>query len=110
MEFCNKCGSLMLPKKTQKSIVLICRKCGHRKTLRKNEDFKISTKTLKKEEGLVIVDKRSQKETLPVTTVQCPKCENTQAEWWVQQTRSGDEPPTRFFRCTKCSHVWREYQ
>jgi len=25
------------------------------------------------------------------------------------QTRAADEPPTRFYRCTKCGHTWREY-
>ncbi|MEM4865380.1 MAG: hypothetical protein QXY09_02690 [Acidilobaceae archaeon] len=25
------------------------------------------------------------------------------------QTRAADEPPTRFYRCTKCGYTWREY-
>ena len=110
MEFCEKCGSLMFPKKTEKGISLQCRKCGHKKYIRKNESFKFSTVSSKKSAEIVVVDKKAQKETLPVTTVQCPKCDNTEAYWWVQQTRSGDEPPTRFFKCTKCNHIWREYQ
>lgn len=110
MEFCEKCKSLMVPKKTEKGIVLVCRRCGHRKYIRKNESFKFSTVSSKKGSEVIVVDKKSQKEMLPVTTAQCPKCDNTQAVWWTQQTRSGDEPPTRFFKCTKCGHVWREYQ
>ncbi len=111
MEFCPKCGSLMVPKKTKTgNTVLVCRKCGYRKTLKKQEDFKISSQNIKKEEGLIIVDKRSEKEILPVATVTCPKCGYNKAEWWLQQTRSSDEPPTRFFRCLKCKHVWREYE
>jgi len=44
----------------------------------------------------------------PVTDkVECPKCGNTQAFWWITQTDSADEPSTQFFRCTKCSHTWR---
>ena len=39
----------------------------------------------------------------------CPKCKNNQAVWWLLQTRSGDEPPTQFYRCTKCAQTWREY-
>jgi DNA-directed RNA polymerase subunit M len=31
------------------------------------------------------------------------------AYFWTQQTRGADEPETRFFKCTKCSHTWREY-
>ena len=44
----------------------------------------------------------------PVTdAVECPKCGNKQAFWWIVQTDSADEPSTQFFRCTKCSHTWR---
>ena len=39
----------------------------------------------------------------------CKKCENTEAYFWTLQTRSADEPETRFFKCTKCSTVHREY-
>ncbi|MCK4973458.1 MAG: transcription factor S, partial [Candidatus Heimdallarchaeota archaeon] len=28
---------------------------------------------------------------------------------WMVQTRSADESPTRFFRCTACGETWREY-
>ena len=47
--------------------------------------------------------------TLPTTKVTCPKCGNTKAEWWLQQTRSADEAETRFLRCLECKHTWREY-
>ena len=40
---------------------------------------------------------------------ECPKCKNNKAVWWLLQTRSGDEPPTQFYRCTKCAQTWREY-
>ncbi|RLG10996.1 MAG: transcription factor S, partial [Thaumarchaeota archaeon] len=39
----------------------------------------------------------------------CPKCGNREAYYWAVQTRSADEPMTRFFRCTKCGYTWREY-
>jgi DNA-directed RNA polymerase subunit M/transcription elongation factor TFIIS len=40
-------------------------------------------------------------------SVECPKCGNRQAFWWIVQTDSADEPSTQFFRCTKCNHTWR---
>ena len=45
----------------------------------------------------------------PIVDAECPKCGNMKAEYWEIQTRSADEPPTRFHRCTKCRHTWREY-
>jgi transcription factor S len=48
-------------------------------------------------------------EMLPTTKVRCPECNNDEAGFWMQQTRAGDEPETRFFKCTKCKHTWREY-
>jgi DNA-directed RNA polymerase subunit M len=48
-------------------------------------------------------------ETRPVIEARCPECEHNEAYYWTQQTRSADEPETRFFKCTKCSHTWREY-
>ncbi len=46
-----------------------------------------------------------------VSTVdeQCPKCGYGKATWFMQQTRGGDEPTTRFYRCVRCRHTWREY-
>jgi DNA-directed RNA polymerase subunit M len=31
LEFCDKCGALMLPKKKDGKTVLVCRECGHEK-------------------------------------------------------------------------------
>jgi DNA-directed RNA polymerase subunit M/transcription elongation factor TFIIS len=39
--------------------------------------------------------------------VECPKCGNHEAYWWMVQTDTADEPSTQFFRCTKCNHTWR---
>lgn len=44
----------------------------------------------------------------PVTEAECPKCKNSQAQWWSKQTRASDEPETRFFKCTACKHTWRD--
>jgi DNA-directed RNA polymerase subunit M len=47
---------------------------------------------------------------LPIVDAKCQKCGNRQAYHWEQQTRAGDEPATRFYRCTSCKHTWREYK
>lgn len=33
----------------------------------------------------------------------CPESGNTKAYWWIEETDSGDEPSTQFFRCTECN-------
>jgi DNA-directed RNA polymerase subunit M/transcription elongation factor TFIIS len=43
MEFCEKCGALMLPHKEEgkKTITLKCRECGHEKTVRSPPEYKV---------------------------------------------------------------------
>jgi DNA-directed RNA polymerase subunit M len=50
-----------------------------------------------------------QLEMHPKVKIICEKCGNNAAYFWTQQTRAADEPETRFFKCTKCKHTWREY-
>ena len=65
-------------------------------------------KSTKKSQEMLVLEKESTH--LPETDIECPECGHKRAYWHVQQTRASDEPPTRFYRCIKCSHVWREYQ
>jgi DNA-directed RNA polymerase subunit M len=108
MEFC-KCGGLMIPKKSGSSVVLICRNCGKKKGC-KEKKFKISAFSGDKKGKIIVIDKKANIDVLPKTNVPCPKCDNKEAYWWMQQMRAADEAPTRFFKCTKCEHVWREYE
>ena len=41
--------------------------------------------------------------------IDCEKCHNQEGVWWTFQTRSADEPETKFYRCIKCNHTWRDY-
>ncbi len=104
MEFCPKCGGLMVVKGNK----LVCTKCGYEKRLNKKVNTVISEKIKKNEEVLVIEDEE-EKKLYPKTKIICPKCGNDEAFWWVQQTRAADEPPTMFYKCTKCGYTWREY-
>jgi len=48
--------------------------------------------------------------TRPTTDKECGKCgEEKVHEWWMEQTRASDEPPTRFYECTECGNVHKEY-
>jgi DNA-directed RNA polymerase subunit M len=110
MDFCDKCGGLFIPKKSKTKVMLICRRCGKKKYAKGKKSMKLTVSTVKKVKKIVVVSKKQKFEALPKTTAQCPKCENSKAFWWMQQTRAADEAPTRFHKCTKCGHVWREYE
>ena len=104
MIFCKKCGSMVIPKKINGKTVAEC-SCGYVDT--SGEDVKFTSKS-KKEEINVEVREDSD-ERLPICEMKCEKCGNDKVYFWEIQTRASDEPPTRFYRCTKCKQTWREY-
>lgn len=65
------------------------------------------TERKKKIADIAVVEKRP--DNLPITDYDCKECKNGKAFFWTMQTRSSDEPETRFYKCTKCGHVNREY-
>ena len=81
-----------------------CGKCGYQKEAGKKEGI-MTKKNV--ERDLAVLDNVTG--TLPTADEECPKCGNRKAYWVLRQTRGADEPETRIFRCTKCSHSWREY-
>ena len=46
---------------------------------------------------------------LPTANVECQKCGHKKAFFWTKQTRAGDEPETKFYKCEKCARTWRDY-
>lgn len=96
--FCPKCGSMLIPKAGK----LVCGTHG---------PVRASGKLSEKGESKVKNVKAAAKdiEVHPKTEEKCPKCKNEIAYYWTVQTRSIDEAPTKFFRCTKCGHQWKEY-
>ncbi|KXB03381.1 DNA-directed RNA polymerase subunit M [candidate division MSBL1 archaeon SCGC-AAA261G05] len=106
MEFCPKCGSLMYPKKGEDKVELVCLSCGHKEKASDSEEYRLVKEGKRKEAPPVV---EGGQEGLPKTKETCPECGHDEAYWWMQQTRGADEPTTRFYRCVKCNHVWREY-
>ncbi|MEM4714211.1 MAG: transcription factor S [Candidatus Nanoarchaeia archaeon] len=104
MEFCPKCGTLMILGKTY----AICPKCKKKVKIKTKE--KVMKEKLESPHAKLI--KKTPKEieaTYPTTNAICPKCGNKTAYWWMQQILDGeDEPETQFFRCTRCKHTWRK--
>jgi len=107
LEFCPTCNCILLMDHKKK--VLSCRKCGYKKAAGKSEDQKV-TVSLDRKETVIVKDDHRGDETLPTTKTECASCGNTQAFYWMMQTRGADEPSTRFYRCTKCGKTWREYE
>ncbi|HLF53832.1 MAG TPA: transcription factor S [Candidatus Nanoarchaeia archaeon] len=103
--FCPKCGSILLPKKEGSKKLLAC-SCGYKTSDVQNTKIR---ETITKKALPVEVISKGELETLPKTKVQCPKCGHSMAYYWLVQTRAGDEPETKFLRCEKCSHTWRDY-
>ncbi len=101
----------MHPVKKDGKVELVCMRCGRKEKIKDGENFKITEKIEHDaaKDSIPVVDQESQVQKHPTTTIECPKCGNDTAEWWTMQTRSSDEPETRFYRCTKCKHTWREY-
>jgi len=97
--FCPECGSILVNKKGK----LVCSNCG-----KEFKSGKIRDSHVKKNSKSVKVAKENP-EIHPKTKAKCPKCGNDEAYFWVVQTRAADEPPTRFYKCTKCGYIWREY-
>lgn len=115
LEFCPKCGSRLIIKKSQVGedveIVLACSKCNYEGQRAGKIRPKLSE--LKKnniEKSVTVITKEDQKmRTLPTLRVECPKCGNNLVYVWQVQTRGGDESSTQFMRCTKCEYTFREY-
>ena len=112
MEFCPNCGSLLVTKKTETEVTLVCAKCGYVKGADLKAESKVGGKVIKHnlQEQMTVIGKEDQVSTMPTMRMECPKCGNMLVFVWQVQTRGGDEASTQFFRCTKCKGVWREYK
>ncbi len=103
MLFCPKCGSLLKPKIEGNKKFLIC-SCGYKA---ETEGVHLKETVTKQTQKVEVAEEKM--DALPKTFAECPKCGNKEAYWWMVQTRAADEAATRFLRCTKCKHTWREY-
>jgi len=104
--FCPKCGSILMPKREGKKVVTKC-PCGYKS----DEDCATTiNENVKKDDSKVeVVDTEHDLKSMPKMKAECPKCHNTEAAFWEVQTRAADEPATKFMKCTKCRHIWRDY-
>jgi DNA-directed RNA polymerase subunit M len=109
MKFCDKCGNLMLPEKKKGKMMYTCRTCGHVSYGEKAASATVIEEKIPEEKKVIVMVEDETFKQYPKTKIICPECDNNEAYWYMQQTRAADEPPTRFYCCTKCGHKWREY-
>ena len=102
MEFCEKCGGMILVQEGKAA----CVSCGHK--VKKKLKIEASEKITQRETIPIIREDESN--TYPVVQIDCPKCDSKKAYFWTTQTRSGDESETKFYKCLKCRHTWRVYR
>jgi len=103
MEFCPKCGALLLSNDKGKK----CPRCGHSNSSKTK--IRTSEKVNARKE-IVVVDENANDSVHPIMNEKCRKCGNPTSYFWEIQTRSSDESPTKFFKCTKCGHTRRDYR
>ncbi len=99
MEFCPKCGSILMMKKTKFG----CSRCDY--TSNDKIDMEMKEKIDEHKPVAVIGDES--KGVNPETAYDCLKCGNKKSYFWLQQMRAGDEPESKFYKCTKCDNTVR---
>lgn len=108
VKFCGTCGNMMMPTKTTDGTVeFVCKKCETTEKADKDIILKQKMKNHDRQETVIIKD---QQEDVGTEELFCPTCKKNQpvAQWQVQ-TRSADEAPTTFYKCTICNETWRDY-
>ena len=102
MKFCPNCEVKL--KKGDSG--LQCPKCNYVERKETNQ----TKKTVQEHESQFnVLAENETVESLPTIKIECEKCGNDEAVWWMLQTRSADEPTTQFYRCSKCRYTWRNY-
>ena len=110
MKFCPKCETRLRLKFDTNEFT--CLKCGFSSSNNTDNQTKIEEKQdIDDKQNVVKImeNDESSEGSLPTINIDCPKCKNNNAYWWMFQTRSADEATTQFYRCTKCKHTWRNY-
>ena len=112
MEFCPKCGGMMLPFKEEIIIedlkeYLRCNSCGYTKDISEDtkDEYYVGKKVESEDTVIMIEDERG---VGPTTKEPCPKCGEYRVFRDIRQVKGIAEGPTIFFRCKKCGHTWRD--
>ena len=98
MEFCPKCGSILMMKTKRVG----CPKCDY--VAKGKVNMVMKEEIDERVEAMVV---RGKDNINPVTDWDCHACGSKKAEFWIKQMRSGDEPESKFYKCVKCGKTCR---
>jgi DNA-directed RNA polymerase subunit M len=112
VDYCPECGKKMihLKKRSAQTVTLIlsCPKCRYEKQATR-PNWAIKPIKNNRRENLIVIGKKEQKfRTTPTYVRTCPKCGNNRAYTWLVQLGSLEQSSTQFYRCTECSHTYRD--
>ena len=108
MQFCEDCGTMM--KAEGDRMVCTSAECDTSSDRDRDREAQFVTTESQSDADVIESDANSDFEGKPkATDVRCEECGTEEAWYYIQQTASADEPPTRFFKCTECGHRWRGY-
>lgn len=99
MEFCPKCGALLMMKKTKAG----CPRCSYVAKGKVNLEMK---EEVNEAVPVAVVDEKGSNVN-PITDWACLKCGAKRAYFWIRQMRSGDEAESKFYQCVKCKNTVR---
>jgi len=95
-----------MPKNEKGKNIMAC-SCGY--TDKKIEKVVLTESVDREGEKELEIVEEDQDKVLPITEAECPKCMHKKSYYWLIQTRAGDEAETKFHKCVKCKHIWRDY-
>ncbi len=88
----------------------VCSNCGASEGRDRDDEADMVTTEAQTDSEVIETDANAEFEGKPTATdVKCDQCGTQKAWYYIQQTASADEPPTRFFKCTECGNRWRGY-
>ena len=111
MQYCDECGSMMLPSTVNSQKVFKC-KCGYTKPLLEEniDSYIIKTKIeqpIREEVSNLTEIMKWKDENLrsSIKNFKCRRCNYDKAHLETRQTRSADEGMTHFITCLKCGKM-----
>ena len=108
MLFCPTCSNLLLTERTLSDFRFFCRTCPY--VFRVAGRFEHTLHLERKEVDDVLGGDEAWR-NVDQTEIPCRdagNCTNRRAYFMEIQIRSGDEPATLFYKCTKCAFQWSE--